>query len=158
MPAKAIPEGYHSITPYLVVDDASGAIEFYKRAFGAKENLRMPTPDGKVAHAELAIGDSLIMLSDPFDQGSTKTPKALGATTIGIFLYTEDVDETYKQALDAGATSTQEPEDMFWGDRFASVKDPYGHQWQMATHVEDVSPEDMGKRAEEAMASMMAGA
>jgi len=156
MPAKAIPEGYHSITPYLAVDDASGAIEFYKKAFGAKERSRMPTPDGKVAHAELAIGDSLIMLSDPFDQASTKTPKALGATTTGIFLYTEDVDELYKQALDAGATSIQEPEDMFWGDRFARVTDPYGHSWQIATHVEDIEPEEMERRSREAMASMPA--
>ena len=109
MPAKAIPEGYHSITPYLAVDDASGAIEFYKKAFGAKETLRMPTPDGKVAHAELAIGDSLIMLSDPFDQARPRRRRRLGATTVGIFLYTEDVDEPYKQALDAGATSTRSP-------------------------------------------------
>jgi len=154
MPAKAIPEGYHSITPYLAVDDASGAIDFYKRAFGAEERVRMPTPDGKVAHAELAIGDSLIMLSDPFGEGQVKSPKALGGSTTGIFLYTADVDATYKQALDAGATSTQEPEVMFWGDRFARVTDPYGHSWQLATHVEDVSPEEMERRSQEAMASM----
>lgn len=154
MPVKAIPEGYHSITPYLAVDDATAAIEFYKRAFGAKERVLMPTPDGKVAHAELEIGDSLVMLSDPFAEGQTKTPRALGATTMGIFLYTEDVEETYKQAIDAGATSTQEPEDMFWGDRFARVTDPYGHSWQIATHVEDVPPEEMERRSQEAMASM----
>ena len=154
MPAKAIPEGYHSITPYLAVDDASGAIEFYKRAFGAAERVRMPTPDGKVAHAELAIGDSLIMLSDPFGEGQVKNPKALGGSTMGIFLYTEDVEATYNQAIDAGATSTQEPEDMFWGDRFARVTDPYGHSWQIATHVEDVSPDEMERRSQEAMASM----
>ncbi|MBA3385003.1 MAG: VOC family protein [Actinobacteria bacterium] len=154
MPVKAIPEGYRSITPYLAVDDATAAIEFYKRAFGAKERVLMPTPDGKVAHAELEIGDSLVMLSDPFGEGQTKAPKALGATTIGIFLYTEDVEETYKQAIDAGATSTQEPEDMFWGDRFARVTDPYGHSWQIATHVEDVAPEEMERRSQEAMASM----
>ena len=154
MPVKAIPEGYRSITPYLAVDDASGAIEFYKRAFGATERLRMPTPDGKVAHAELEIGDSLVMLSDPFGEGDVKTPKAIGATTMGIFLYTEDVDATYKQALDAGATSTQEPKDMFWGDRFARVTDPYGHSWQIATHVEDVAPEEMERRSQEAMASV----
>ena len=153
MPAKAIPEGYHSITPYLAVDDASGAIEFYKNAFGAKERLRMPTPDGKVAHAEVEIGDSLIMLSDPFDQARTKTPSKTGATTVGIFLYSEDVDETYKQALDAGATSASEPEDMFWGDRFASVTDPYGHSWQIATHVKDIEPEEMERLSREAMAS-----
>jgi PhnB protein len=116
----------------------------------------MPTPDGKVAHAELAIGDSLIMLSDPFDQARTKTPKKTGATTVGIFLYSEDVDETYMQALDAGATSTSEPEDMFWGDRFARVTDPYGHSWQIATHVEDIEPAEMERRSQEAMASTSA--
>jgi PhnB protein len=153
---KKIPDGYAAVTPYLTIKGAAQAIEFYKKAFGAKENLRMPTPDGKVAHAELAIGDSLIMLSDPFDQGQTKTPKKAGATTVGIFLYIDDVEETYKQALDAGATSTQEPEDMFWGDRFARVTDPYGHSWQLATHVEDIEPEEMERRSREAMASMPA--
>ena len=156
MAVKPIPEGYHSITPYLAVDDATGAIEFYKRAFGAKERVLMPMPDGKVGHAELEIGDSLIMLSDPFEQARTKTPKAIGATTVGIFLYSEDVDETYKQALDAGATSTSEPEDMFWGDRFASVTDPYGHNWQIATHVEDVTPEEIDRRSKEAFATATA--
>ncbi len=153
MPAKAIPEGYHSITPYLAVDDASGAIEFYTRAFGAKERYRMPTPDGKVAHVELEIGNSLIMLSDPFGEGQDRNPKALGGTTVGLFLYSEDVDAAYKQAIEAGATSTQEPEDMFWGDRFARVTDPYGHSWQIATHVEDVEPEEIERRTREAMAS-----
>ena len=153
MAVKPIPEGYHTIIPYLAVDDATGAIEFYKRAFGAKERLRMPMPGGKVGHAELEIGDSVIMLSDPFEQSRTKTPKTIGGTTVGIFIYSEDVDETYKQALDAGATSTQEPEDMFWGDRFARVTDPYGHSWQIATHVEDVAPQEMERRSQEALAS-----
>jgi PhnB protein len=153
MAVKPIPEGYHSITPYLAVEDAAGAIEFYKRAFGATERVRMPAPDGKVAHAELGIGDSLIMLSDPLGEAQIKTPKALGTTTVGIFLYTEDVDEVYKQAIDAGATSTQEPEAMFWGDRFARVTDPYGHNWQIATHVEDLTSEQMEERSREALAS-----
>ena len=156
MAVKPIPEGYHTITPYLAVDDAKGAIEFYKRAFGAKERVLMPMPGGKVGHAELEIGDSLIMLSDPFEQARTKTPKAIGATTVGIFLYSEDVDETYKQALDAGATSTSEPEDMFWGDRFASVTDPYGHNWQIATHVEDVTSAEIDRRSKEAFATTTA--
>ena len=156
MAVKPIPEGYHAITPYLVVDDATGAIEFYKRAFGAKERGRMPGPGDTVAHAELEIGDSLIMLSDPFEEARTKTPKVLGGTSVGIFLYSEDVDETYKQALDAGATSTSEPEDMFWGDRFASVTDPYGHNWQFATHVEDVTPEEIDRRSKEAFATTTA--
>ena len=154
MAVKPIPEGYPTVIPYLAVDDASAAIDFYKRAFGAKERVRMPMPDGKVMHAELEIGDSLVMLSDPFPQSSYKTPTDASATTVGIFLYTEDVDATHKQAVEAGATSEQEPENMFWGDRFARVTDPFGHSWQMATHVEDVSPEEMERRGQEAMASM----
>ena len=156
MAVKPIPKGYHTITPYLAVDDATGAIEFYKRAFGAKERVLMPMPGGKVGHAELEIGDSLIMLSDPFGQEQVKSPKVIGATTMGIFLYTDDVDELFKQAVDAGATSTQEPEDMFWGDRFASVTDPYGHNWQIATHVEDVTPEEIDRRSKEAFATTTA--
>lgn len=154
MPPKPIPEGYHTITPYLSVDDAAKAIDFYQRAFGAKERFRMPGPDDKIAHAELEIGDSLVMLSDPFPQAQSKSPKEAGTTTVGLFLYVEDVDAVFKQAVDAGATAMTEPEDMFWGDRFGSVADPFGHHWQIATHVEDVAPEEMGKRAEEAMASM----
>ncbi|MEP7335408.1 MAG: VOC family protein [Actinomycetota bacterium] len=154
MPAKAIPDGYHSVTPYLAVDDAAAAIDFYARAFGATERYLMPAPDGKVAHAELEIGDSLVMLSDGFPGAQDKTPKELGGTTVAMFLYVEDVDALYAQAVEAGATSTQEPEDMFWGDRFARVTDPYGHSWQLATHVEDVTPEEMERRSQEAMASM----
>jgi PhnB protein len=154
MAVKPIPEGYHTITPYLSVDDAAGAIKFYEKAFGAKETVRMNGPDGKVAHAELQIGDSTIMLSDPFPQAQAKSPKELGGTTVGLFTYVEDVDEVFKQALDAGATSTMEPTDQFWGDRFGSVVDPFGHHWQIATHVEDVPPEEMEKRSQEAMAAM----
>jgi PhnB protein len=155
MAVKPIPEGYHSITPYLSLDNASEAIDFYTKAFGATERVRMPAPDGKkVAHAELQIGDSMIMLSDMFEQSSGKTPKQLGGTTIGLFLYVEDVDEVFKQAIDAGATSKQEPEDQFWGDRFGRVTDPFGHEWQIATHKEDLSPEEMEARAKEAMAGM----
>ena len=154
MAVKPIPEGYHTITPFLSLDKAADAIEFYKRAFGAKERMRMPMPDGRVAHAELQIGDSIVMLSDMFEQSQGKTPKAAGGTTVGLFLYVEDVDEVYKQAIDAGATSAQEPEDMFWGDRFGRVTDPFGHDWQIATHKEDLSPEVMQERAKEAMASM----
>ena len=113
----------------------------------------MPGPDGKVAHAELEIRDSVIMLADPFG-GDDRSPKEVGTTTVGLFVYTEDVDAAYRQAIDAGATSTQEPQDMFWGDRFARVTDPFGHSWQLATHVEDVSPEEMERRSAEAMASM----
>jgi PhnB protein len=154
MAPKPIPEGYHAVTPYLVVDGARDAIEFYKRAFGATERSVMPGPDNKVAHAEIQIGDSVLMVSDPFPQASTKSPKELGGTTTGMFLYVEDVDEVFKQAIDAGATETMAPSDQFWGDRFGSVTDPFGHSWQIATHVEDVSEEDMAERAKEAMAAM----
>jgi PhnB protein len=154
MPVQPVPEGYHTVTPYLAVDDATAAIDFYQRAFGAKERGRMAAPDGKIGHAELEIGDALIMLSDPFPQFQARPPKEIGGTSVGVFLYVDDVDAVYKQAIDAGATSTMEPADQFWGDRFGSVTDPFGHSWQIATHVEDVSPEEMAKRAEEAFAAM----
>ena len=154
MAVQPIPEGYRSVIPYLAVDDAAGAIDFYQRAFGAKERSRMPMPDGKVAHAELEIGDSMVMLSDPFPQSAVQTPKELGGTTVGVFCYVEDVDAVYKRAVDAGATSRMEPEDQFWGDRFAQVIDPFGHHWQLATHVEDVSPDEMERRGREAIAGM----
>jgi PhnB protein len=154
MAVKPIPEGYHTVTPYLAVDDATKAIEFYKRAFGATEHVKMEGPPGKIAHAELKIGDSLIMFSDPMPQATTKPPKELGGTSSSIFLYVEDVDEVVKQAIDAGATVLQEVQDQFWGDRFGSVQDPFGHQWSVATHVEDVDPKEMERRGAEAMAAM----
>ena len=151
---QPIPEGYHTVTPYLCVDDAEAAIDFYRRAFGAKEEVRMASPDGKIAHAELALGDSRVMLSDPFPQFATRPPKEIGGTSVGVFLYVENVDDLFQQAVDAGATPNREPEDQFWGDRFGQVTDPFGHVWQIATHVEDVPPEEMAKRAETAMAAM----
>jgi PhnB protein len=154
MAVKPIPDGYHSVQPYLAMDDAASAIDFYKRAFGATERFRMEAPGGKVGHAELEIGDSVVMLSDSFPQSSTKSPKELGGTTGSVMLYVEDVDATVKQAVDQGATVTMEVADQFWGDRFGTVTDPFGHSWGIATHVEDVSAEDMEKRAAEAMASM----
>jgi PhnB protein len=154
MAVQPVPEGYQTVTPYLAVDDASEAIEFYKRAFGAKERVRMDTPDGKIGHAELEIGDSLVMLSDPFPQASTTPPKDLGGTSASVFLYVEDVDALTKQAIDAGASSTMEVADQFWGDRMGSITDPFGHSWSIATHVEDVAPEEMAARAKEAMAAM----
>jgi PhnB protein len=154
MATQPIPEGYHTVTPYLAVDDATEAIEYYTKAFGAKERVRMETPDGKVGHAELEIGDSLVMLSDPFPQASTKPPNELGGTSVSVFVYVEDVDAVVKQAVDAGATVTMEVADQFWGDRFGSVKDPFGHLWSIATHVEDVPPEEMAERAKAAMAAM----
>ena len=156
---QPIPEGYRTLTPYLALDDAAGAIEFYKRAFGATENSRMEGPDGKIGHAELQIGDSHLMLADAWPQSSTRAPNEVGATTAGIFVYSEDIDAFFKKAIDAGASSVMDPENMFWGDRFGTLKDPYGHVWHVATHVEDVSDEDMRKRAEEWQAQMaeMAG-
>jgi PhnB protein len=152
--AKAIPKGYHALTPSLAVDNAAEAIEFYKRAFGAKERMRMPAPGGTIAHAELEIGDSVLMLSDPFPQATVKPPKQVGGTTVGIFMYVEDVDEVVQQAVDAGATITMAVADQFWGDRFGTVTDPFGHEWLLATHVEDLSDEEIAERGKTAMAAM----
>ena len=154
MAVKPIPEGYHTVTPYLAVDDAAEAIEYYKKAFGAKERVRMEAPGGKIGHAELEIGDSLVMLSDSFPQATTRPPKELGGTSASVFMYVEDVDAVVKRAVDAGAMVAMEVADQFWGDRFGSVKDPFGHLWSIATHVEDVPPEEMAERAKEAMAAM----
>lgn len=154
MAVKPIPDGYRSVTPYLTVDDAAAAIDYYKRAFGASERMRMEAPNGKVAHAELEIGDSLVMLSDPFPQSTSVPPKELGGTSAGVFLYVEDVDAVVNRAVDAGGTLTMEVVDQFWGDRFGAVTDPFGHSWSIATHVEDVPPEEMEKRSRAAMAAM----
>ena len=154
MPVKPIPEGYATLTAYLAVANASEAIEFYEHAFGAKERVRMDAPNDTIGHAELEIGDSLIMLSDPFPQSNTKPPKELGGTSASILMYVEDVDAAYKQAVDAGATSTMEPDDQFWGDRMAQVTDPFGHVWQIATHKEDLSDEEIAERGRKAMAGM----
>jgi PhnB protein len=154
MAVKPIPEGYHAITPYLAVEDAGKAIDFYKEAFGAEELMRMPGPDGKIAHAEIQIGDSRLMLSDPFEQSSVRPPAERGGPTGSVFLYVDDVDSTFEQATDAGATVTSPLEDMFWGDRFGTVTDPFGHVWSMATHKEDLTEEQMAERSKAAMAEM----
>jgi PhnB protein len=154
MATRPIPKGYRTVTPYLAVDDAAEAIAYYTKAFGAKERSRMEAPDGSIGHAELEIGDSLVMLSDPFPQATTRTPKELGGTTATVFLYVEDVDAVVKRAVDAGATVTMEVADQFWGDRFGAITDPFGHSWSIATHVEDVPPDEMARRAEEAMSQM----
>jgi PhnB protein len=154
MATKPIPEGYHSVTPYLAVDNAAKAIDWYTKAFGAKERLRMDAPGGQIGHAELEIGDALVMLSDPFPQASTTPPKELGGTTASVMLYVEDVDAVAKQAIDAGAIVTMEIADQFWGDRMGSITDPFGHSWSIATHVEDVPPEEIAERAKTAMAGM----
>jgi PhnB protein len=157
MAPKPIPEGYHAPMPYLAVDDAVSAIEYYKKAFGAKEASRMDAPGGKVGHAELELGDSRIMLSDPFPQSSTRPPKELGGTSVSVFIYVEDVDAVVKQAVDAGATVTMEVADQFWGDRFGAITDPFGHVWSIASHVEDVPEDEMAERAKAAMAEMGSG-
>ena len=154
---KPIPEGFNSVVPYLAVDDAKKAIEFYKRAFGATEEGRMEGPDGMIAHCQLRIGDTVVMLSDPFPQGSTKPPKELKGTTIGLFMYVEDTDEAIQTAADAGAEVTVPAEDQFWGDRFGQVKDPFGHIWQIATRVEELSTDELRRRSEEFAASMAQG-
>jgi PhnB protein len=156
MATQPIPEGYSTISPYLAVDDAAEAIAYYKKAFGAEETVRMAAPDGKIGHAELKIGDSHVMLSDPFPQASTTPPKELGGTSASIFMYVEDVDAVVQKAVDAGATVTMEVDDQFWGDRFGSITDPFGHNWSIATHVEDLTPEEIEERGKAAMAAMSA--
>lgn len=152
---QAIPPGYHAVTPYLVVRDGARAIDFYKESFGAKEITRMGTPDGKIAHAELKIGDSMIMLSD--EMMGNRSPESFGGSPVSIFLYVENVDSVFNQAVKAGAKSDMPPADMFWGDRYGKLTDPFGHVWGIATHIEDVAPAEMEKRAKESMAKMAAG-
>jgi PhnB protein len=152
MPVRAIPEGYASVTPYLVVAGASKAIDFYKKAFGAIELMRFASPDGKVMHAELGIGDSRIMLADEMPEMGYRAPQSADATGTGIMLYVTDVDRVFGDALAAGATSRQDVKDQFYGDRSGALIDPFGHLWTVATHVEDVSPEEMQRRAQAAMA------
>ncbi len=152
--AKEIPEGFHTVTPYLVVRDAAGAIDFYKQALGAEELYRIEGPPGKIGHAEIRIGDSIIMLSDEMESGDCRSPQALGGTAVNIFLYVKDVDQVFDQAVSAGAKVSMPVADMFWGDRFGQVTDPFGHSWSLATHKEDVPFEELRKRHETAMAEM----
>jgi PhnB protein len=149
MPTKAIPEGYHTATPHLIVRNAAQAIEFYKKAFNAQEIMRMPTPDGKIGHAELRIGDSVIFLADESPHMATKSPQTLGGCTGGVMLYVDDVDTTFQNALNAGGKTFMPLADMFWGDRYGSLIDPYGHAWSVATHKEDVAPAEMERRAQD---------
>jgi PhnB protein len=148
-----IPEGFHSVTPYLVIRDAAKAIEYYKKAFGAVERFRMPLPGGKIAHAEIQIGDSIIMLSDENLEWGNSSPQALNGTPVGIFVYVPDVDATFKQALAAGGKEKMAVANQFWGDRYGKLTDPFGHEWSLATHVEDVAPEEMEERMKKAMSA-----
>jgi PhnB protein len=148
MPVKPIPEGYHVITPYLYFDGAGEAIDWYKRAFGANERMRMTDPNGTVGHAELEFGDSVIMLADMPDRSAKK----LGGTAASFVLYVQDVDSAFKRAIEAGATSKQPLEDKFYGDRMGTLVDPFGQEWSLGTHIEDVSAEEMQNRMQKAMA------
>jgi len=144
--AKPIPEGYHNITPYLIVKGAAAAIDFYKQVFGAVEIMRMPMPDGRVGHAELKFGDSHVMLADEFPEMDVVSPKTLGNSPVGLLLYVDDVDRTVEQAVARGATIKKPIADQFYGDRTGTIEDPFGHKWTVAVHVEDVSPEEMKRR------------
>ena len=155
--ARYIPDGFHTITPYLTVNDAERAIEFYKRAFGARERVRMPGPDGKIAHAELQIGDSVIMLGGECPERGAVSPQTLEGSPVGLALYVEDVDKVFNRAVEEGASSKEQVEDKFWGDRAGALTDPFGHKWMLLTHIEDVSPQEMKKRMAEAYSMATAG-
>jgi len=155
---QPVPAGYHTVTPYLTVSDGAGALAFYGRAFGAREVMRMPGPGGKLGHAEMRIGDSVVMLSDEFPGMSTcKAPTSLGGTTGSLMVYVPNVDAAFQRAVTAGCKSLMMPTDMFWGDRFGKLEDPYGNQWGLLTHKEDVPPKLMAERAKAAMAQMGQG-
>jgi PhnB protein len=149
MAVKPIPDGYPRVSPYLVVDGAQKAIDFYTGVLGATERMRMPGPDGRIGHAELQFGDSVVMLADEFPDMGAKAPGAYGGSPVSIMVYVEDVDATFGKATEAGATAVRPPENQFYGDRSATFDDPFGHRWTVNTHVEDVSPEEVGRRAAE---------
>jgi PhnB protein len=148
---KAIPEGYHSVTPYLIVSGAADAIEFYRSAFGAREVMRLAQPGGKVGHAEIEIGDSRIMLADEYPDMDARSPTAFGGTPVSLHLYVDDVDAIAQQAIAAGARERRPVKDQFYGDRTGSLEDPFGHVWHIASHKEDLSPDEIKRRADEAM-------
>jgi PhnB protein len=152
MSVKPIPDGYHSLTPFLTVSDAVRAIEFYKNAFGAKERGVMKGPDGKVMHAELMIGDSIIMLSDEFPEFGSASPTTIGGSPMGLHIYVDGVDAAFDRAVKAGAQVEMPVMDQFWGDRYGRLKDPFGHKWSIATHVKDMSADEMKQSMDDAMA------
>lgn len=151
MAVKPIPDGYHSVTPYLIMKRAADALEFYKKAFGATELFRMAGPDGKIGHAEFKIGDSHVMMADEHPDMGHRGPESLGGTSVSLMVYLPNVNETFPRAIAAGATQVQPLKDQFYGDRSGSIRDPFGHVWTLATHVEDVSPEEMDRRMAEEM-------
>src|SRR5262245_4618097 len=146
MAAKTIPEGYHAVTPYLVCKGAAQAIDFYKKAFGATEMARLAGPDGAIGHAEIRIGDSIVMLADEHPQMGYRGPESFGGTPVSMCLYVADVDSVFRQAIAAGGKETRPVKNQFYGDRSGTLTDPFGHVWTVATHVEDVSLEEIGRR------------
>ena len=151
MSVKAIPEGYHSVTPHMIIRDCIKALEFYKNAFDAKQLSLAKGPDGKVMHAAIQIGDSIIMMSDEFPAMKSLGPQSLGGSTIVLNIYTDNADKLWERAVKAGATVTMPIGDQFWGDRYGQITDPFGHRWSIAQHIEDVRPEDMDARMKAAM-------
>lgn len=154
MAVQAIPQGYHTLTPYMTVRDAARALAFYKQAFGAVERGVMKGPDGRVMHAELTIGDSIFMLADEFPQFGSLSPQSIGGSGMGLHIYVEDVDSAFDRAIGAGATIEMPVADMFWGDRYGKLVDPFGHKWSIATHKRDMSPEEIEEAQEEFMKQM----
>jgi PhnB protein len=153
--AKPIPEGYSTVTPALTVKNGAEAIEFYKRALGAKELMRIPGPDGKhLMHAEIEVGNSRVMLADESPEMGCRAPASVGSVSSSLYVYVEDVDKAFRRAVEAGAKALMPPTDMFWGDRFGQIEDPSGHRWGLATHKEDPSPEEMARRQQEFFAQM----
>jgi PhnB protein len=154
MAVNPIPEGYHTLTPYLTVKDAARAIEFYKKAFGAQERGVMKGPDGKVMHAELKIGDSIVMLADEFPEYGSLSPQSSGGAGMGLHIYVDGVDAAFDRAVKAGAQVEMPVSDQFWGDRYGKLKDPFGHKWSIATHTKDMSADEMKRNMDEAMKKM----
>jgi PhnB protein len=146
MAVRPIPDGYHTVTPYLIVHDAAGALDFYKKAFGATELMRFPMPGGKIGHAEIRIGDSLVMLADEHPEMGALGPRSLGGSAVGLAVYVEDVDARFQQAVNAGGKVERPVTDQFYGDRSGTLEDPFGHKWTLATHKEDVTLEEMQRR------------
>ena len=157
MAVKPIPEGYHSVTPYLIINGAGEAIEFYKKAFGASELFRIPAPGGKIGHAEINIGDSRIMLADEYPEMGYKSPSSWGGTAVSLMIYVADVDSVYQQAIAAGGKEKRAVKDEFYGDRLGTMEDPFGHVWHIATHKEDISMEEMERRAKSHSAAATGG-
>lgn len=154
MSAKTIPDGYHTLTPYMTVRDAARAIEFYKQAFGAVERGVMKGPDGKIVHAELLIGDSIVMMGDEVPQMGRLSPQSIGGSAMGLHIYVENVDAAFDRAIKAGGIAEMPVTDMFWGDRYGNLVDPFGHKWSIATHMRDMSREEMDEAMNEAMQQM----